>query len=208
MANTVEVKGLKELDAVLKSLPEKIEQNVMRGAIRAGQNVMLNAVREKLRSNGSIQSGLLADSLRISFSRKALKRGWLNAKVIAGRRSKASAKSKTGDAAEKKKEPFYAYLLEFGTAAHFISIKEDAKPNKQTRRGERKYSYRTINNMVKRGSLVIGKHFVGQSVAHPGARPKPFMRPAFDESQQAAIEAFAEYVRKRLPKELKKAGRV
>lgn len=191
MASTVEIKGLKELDAVLKSLPEKIEQNVMRGAIRAGQNVMLNAVREKLRSNGSVRSGDLINSLRIRFDRKAKKRGWINSKVIIG-----------------NADAYYAHMVEFGTAAHFISIKEDAKPNKQTRRGERKYGYRTINNMVKRGSLVIGKHFVGQSVSHPGARAKPFMRPAFDESQQAAIEAFAEYVRKRLPKELKKAGRV
>lgn len=191
MASTVEIKGLKELDAVLKSLPEKIEQNVMRGAIRAGQKVVLDAVREKLRSNGSVRSGDLINSLRIRFDRKAKKRGWINSKVIVG-----------------NADAYYSHMVEFGTAAHFVSIKEDAKPNKQTRRGERKYGYRTINNMVKRGSLVIGKHFVGQSVSHPGARPKPFMRPAFDESQQAAIEAFAEYVRKRLPKELKKAGRV
>lgn len=191
MASTVEIKGLKELDAVLKSLPEKIEQNVMRGAIRAGQKVMLDAVREKLRSNGSVRSGDLINSLRIQFDRKARKRGWVNAKLVVG-----------------SKEAFYAHMLEFGTAAHFISIKEDAKPKRQTRRGERKYGYRTINKMVKRGSLVIGKHFVGQSVSHPGSSPKPFIRPAFDESQQAAIEAFAEYVRKRLPKELKKAGRV
>lgn len=191
MASTVEIKGLKELDAVLKSLPEKIEQNVMRGAIRSGQKVVLDAVREKLRSNGSVRSGDLINSLRIRFDRKAKKRGWINSKVIVG-----------------NADAYYSHMVEFGTAAHFISIKEDVKPNKQTRRGERKYSYRTINKMVKRGSLVIGKHFVGQSVSHPGARPKPFMRPAFDESQQAAIEAFAEYVRKRLPKELKKAGRV
>ena len=191
MASTVEIKGLKELDAVLKSFPEKIEQNVMRGAIRAGQKVMLDAVREKLRSNGSVRSGDLINILRIQFDRKARKRGWVNAKLVVG-----------------SKEAFYAHMLEFGTAAHFISIKEDAKPKRQTRRGERKYGYRTINKMVKRGSLVIGKHFVGQSVSHPGSSPKPFIRPAFDESQQAAIEAFAEYVRKRLPKELKKAGRV
>lgn len=191
MANTVEIKGLKELDAVLKSLPQKIEQNVMRGALRAGQKVMLDAVREKLRSNGSVKSGALANSLRIRFDRKSRKRGWLNSKVVVG-----------------NKDAYYAHMVEFGTAAHFIRIREDAKPNRQTRHGTKKYSYKTINKMVKRGSLVIGKSFVGESVSHPGARPKPFMRPAFDESQQAALEAFAEYVRKRLPKELKKVGRV
>lgn len=33
---------------------------------------------------------------------------------------------------------------------------------------------------------------------HPGARPKPFMRPAFDTQHRAAIEAAREYIRARL----------
>lgn len=176
MASTVEIKGLKELDAVLKSLPEKIEQNVMRGAIRAGQKIMIDAVREKLRTNQSIKSGALEKSLRIRFDRKAKKRGWLNAKVIAG-----------------DKEAYYAHMVEFGTASHLIGVKKRKTLAIQ---------------MVGPSTKGSNAKFIGTKVNHPGARPKPFMRPAFDESQQAAIEAFAEYVRKRLPRELKKAGRV
>ena len=41
-------------------------------------------------------------------------------------------------------------------------------------------------------------------VDHPGARPKPFMRPAFDGKAQAAIEAMAEYIRNRIPREFKR----
>ncbi|WP_396190718.1 HK97-gp10 family putative phage morphogenesis protein [Flavobacterium sp.] len=190
MASTIQIKGLKELDEVLKSLPQKIEQNVMRGAMRAGQKVILDNIREKLRSNGSIQSGELEKSLRIRFDRRAMKRGWINSKIVAG-----------------NELAYYAHMVEFGTAAHFIKIREDMKPKRQTRHGTRKYSYKNINKMVKRGSLVIGKSFVGESVSHPGARPKPFMRPALDESHTAAIEALAAYIRNRLPKELKKAGR-
>ncbi len=41
-----------------------------------------------------------------------------------------------------------------------------------------------------------------QLVHHPGARPKPFMRPAFDSKAQAALEATGEYLRKRFFKEM------
>jgi len=41
---------------------------------------------------------------------------------------------------------------------------------------------------------------------HPGIRPKPFMRPAVDEKFDTAINAVAEYLRKRIPKEMTKAG--
>lgn len=36
MANEISISGLKELEEVLNTLPAKIEQNVMRGAMRAG----------------------------------------------------------------------------------------------------------------------------------------------------------------------------
>lgn len=175
MAKTIEIKGLKELDEVLKSLPQKIEQNVMRGAMRAGQKVILDNIREKLRSNGSIQSGELEKSLRIRFDRRALKRGWVNSKIVAG-----------------NKLAYYAHMVEFGTAGHLIKAK-----NRKT------LAIQMVGPSLK-GSNV---NFIGPKVNHPGARPKPFMRPALDESHTAAIEALAAYIRKRLPKELKKAGR-
>lgn len=72
-------------------------------------------------------------------------------------------------------EAYYAHMVEFGTAAHMI------KP-------------------AKAKSLF----FLGQAreaVEHPGAQAKPFMRPAFDSGSEAAINAFADSVRKRLGKE-------
>lgn len=72
-------------------------------------------------------------------------------------------------------EAYYAHMVEFGTAAHMI------KP-------------------AKAKSLF----FLGQAreaVEHPGAQAQPFMRPAFDSGSEAAINAFADSVRKRLGKE-------
>jgi hypothetical protein len=46
-----------------------------------------------------------------------------------------------------------------------------------------------------------------ETVTHPGIHPSPFMRTAFDSKSAAAIKAFADYMTKRIPKELKKVGR-
>lgn len=70
-----------------------------------------------------------------------------------------------------KKAP-HAHLVEFGTAAHKIAP-----------RGA--------------GALLVGSHLVG-AVDHPGARAKPFARPAFDAKPTEAAAAVAAQIRKRL----------
>jgi len=74
-----------------------------------------------------------------------------------------------------KGDAFYAHMIEFGTASHLIAPKS-AK------------------------SLYIAGLF-DEVVHHPGATAHPFMRPAFDGTSQAAIQAFAAQVRKRLTKQ-------
>ena len=172
--SSVEIKGLAELDKLLKDLPAKIEGNVMRGALRAGQKTMMEAVEK---------------SIRIRFNRKSMKRGWINSYLIAG-----------------NADAYYAHMVEYGTAAHFISVKKEAAPARMTRRGIKSYGISTINKMVNRGSLMIGKNFIGQSVSHPGGKPKPFMRHAFDANSDKSLNAMVEYMKKRIPKEIKKAG--
>lgn len=72
-------------------------------------------------------------------------------------------------------EAYYAHMVEFGTAAHMI------KPAK--------------------GKALAFLGLAREGAEHPGAQAKPFMRPAFDAGSDAAINAFAESVRKRLSKE-------
>ncbi len=69
----------------------------------------------------------------------------------------------------------HAHLVEFGTRPHRIAPKGA-------------------------GGLRIGSAFVG-AVDHPGAKPHPFARTAFDEKPQQAIAAVAAQIRKRLTKE-------
>ena len=50
------------------------------------------------------------------------------------------------------------------------------------------------------------KGLARKQITHPGITPRPFMRPAFDATYQQSINSMAEYIRTRLPKEIKKAG--
>lgn len=61
MAEEFAVKGLVELQRFLDQLPEKLQRNVMRGALRAGMNVVKPAAQANIRS----VSGELAKGLKI-----------------------------------------------------------------------------------------------------------------------------------------------
>ena len=146
--SNVHIKGGAELNKFLQQLPAKIEQSVLRGALRAGANVVM----AEAKANVPVASGQLRDGLKVSTSSR---RGRVTAKVKA-----------TG------KHAHIAPWLEYGTAAHKIVAKS------------------------KKG-LFFGGLFV-KGVQHPGARPKPFLRPALDGRAQDAVVAAAQYMKRRL----------
>lgn len=95
---------------------------------------------------------------------------------VDARTGRVTAYAKAGN-----KKAWYGHFIEFGTAPHEIRSKSG-------------------------GALFVpGRGFV-TFVMHPGARAKPFMRPAMYAAQTAAAETAAAYMRARLPRELMKAG--
>lgn len=153
----IQMHGLADLQTLLDELPAKIEANVLRGGLRAGAKV----IEEEAKQAVPEASGALRDSIRVSMRSR---RGIVQATVKAG-----------------GKKAWYAHLVEFGTARHWIKPKS-------------------------RKSLLLAG-LAREVVEHPGAKPKPFMRPAFDTKAQDAIQAMADYIKKRLPRELKKHAR-
>lgn len=149
------IKGGKELQAMLDSLPAKLEANVMRSALRQGAKVIEAEAKRNLESNGSVDSGELFGSVRVSTRSR---RGVVTATVRAGNR-----------------KAWWWRWVEFGTSAHNIAGK-------------------------KGGFLSFGGLF-RKSVTHPGAKAKPFMRPALDSKANDAIQAVGEQIRKRLTKQ-------
>ena len=150
----IQVRGLAELDAYLKGFSAQLEAKILRGAMRAGCNEYLKLARMKV----PVADGDLKKSLRISTR---LKQGKASATLIAG-----------------NKVAFYAHMVEFGTAQHFI------RPSKKK-------------------SLFLAGIF-REVIDHPGASQHPFMRPAFDEGTPAAIEAARVYIARRIEKEMKR----
>ncbi len=73
------------------------------------------------------------------------------------------------------KKAWYWRFVEFGTSAHVIVGKRS-------------------------GLMRVGGHFV-RTVNHPGARARPFLRPAFDAKASAALVAIGAQIRARLTKE-------
>lgn len=176
MSQEIHVTGLAELNKFLQELPIKVEKNILRGALRAGANVIRDKARSNLAANGSVKTGELQRGLKVSTRSK---RGIVIAKVQA---------SSTADNR--------ALWLEYGTREHFISVQESEKPI-NTRRGIHKgkaVSMTTINRNV----LQIGANFVGPTVHHPGARAMPYLRPALDGGAQDAILAAGNYIKDRL----------
>lgn len=93
------ITGGRQLDDLLKTLPKKLERNVMRAALRAGGVVL----REEARRQAPVDDGVLRKSIRISTRSQ---RGSLYASVKAG-----------------SKKAFYAHMVEFGTRPHKIKAK-------------------------------------------------------------------------------------
>lgn len=95
----INITGLKELNDLLQTLPAKIEANVLRGALRAGQKPILDAARENIND----RTGALSKSLKIKTSnRKAL-----SARLVAGDKTAYMS----------------PHMVESGTAQHFIKPK-------------------------------------------------------------------------------------
>lgn len=170
----IETKGLRDLEKKLRELPAKIEKKLMRGALRAGAVVY----REAARANAPVAGGDLRRSIKVGSTN--VKRGQATAKVTAG-----------------DKKAYYAHIVEFGSGRFYTGTKRRIVGDKRKRRtADGGY----IIKPSKKKALVIAGQ-VRTQVVHPGSRPQPFMRPAFDSASENAIAAFADYLRQRIPTE-------
>jgi HK97 gp10 family phage protein len=112
----IEVDGLSELNDLLTTLPAAIQNKVMRGALRAGQKVIMDTAKglvpvgvpsmENIRLYGAYM-GALRDSIKIGTRTS-------DGKIVCTIRA-GNAKA------------FYASWVEFGTKAHVIKAQNGGK---------------------------------------------------------------------------------
>lgn len=182
-ASQVSISGLAELDAMLKQLPAVVELNVMRGALRAGQKVIMDEAKARV----PVDQGDLKNSIRIQYRARSKKFGWVRLHLVAG-----------------NKKAYNANWIEYGTASHYTGSGRTV--GKAYIIKAKDGTGKELKNGLKRAALRIGAKMVGQ-VTHSGIKPQPFMRPAFDRASGPALDATVQYIRDRLPKEIAKAQR-
>lgn len=156
-----EVKGLDELLASLKQLPQNIQKNVVRGAIRAGAASLV----KEAKANVPVDTGNLKKSIGI-VAVKSKKPQYIQFKVT------------TRKGYGLKNDGWYAHMVEFGTLG-----KRDEPLSSETHRSLK------AKEMAEKGF---------------GSPAQPFMRPAYENKGEEAIDVAKEYMSKRIDKEIQK----
>jgi HK97 gp10 family phage protein len=175
MADEFAVDGLSDLLKALEDFPDKLTRNACRGGISAASKTVV-AEAKRLCPDGPAST----EGARLYGGREGLLRDSIKARstkifngtlVVGGLTAGGDFKGSKKAAAG---DAFYAHFVEFGTAAHVITA-------------------------GKGHALAIGGGAY-KSVKHPGAKKQPFMRPALDHMQTAAVQSFADYVSARIDK--------
>ncbi len=173
----IEVKGLKELEAMLLKLPQKMAQRILYKAVLAGAAVVRReAKRLVVKRTGGLERAIRSKRVRT-------RRPGLAIYQVGARHP-------------------VAHLIEFGVAAHTIRPKR----KKVLRISPGDYAlddfYGNLDAaMAGGGSSSSWGRFLGKEVKHPGFSAKPFLRPAFDNSTQAILAAMNKNLMKNIEKE-------
>lgn len=163
------VRGREALGAHFATMRSALMQSVLPGAARAGARVFA----EEIRANSPAAE--VRDNLRIRVREDD---GRVTARVDV----------KPGWARS------VAIWLEWGTDPHLISV----DPNQSGGRTVGRINRLARKTGASHESLVIGGKFVGRTVMHPGARPRPLFRPAQDTRFDDARAAAQAYINDRL----------
>lgn len=138
--------------------------------LRSGMRRGAKEIMEEVKRNAPVGAPN-AKNARLYGGRAGLLRD--SVRVGTGvRKGVVKAVVKVGGKAPGGGDAYYAIMVEFGTGAHTIASK-------------------------KGGPMYVNGFFT-KVVMHPGARPKPFVRPAMLAKSGAAVRAAGEYVKARL----------
>ena len=164
----IEVQGIPELQAGLRGLGASISGLIMGKALRAAG--------EPIRERAAELAPTRADPMESSQTYRVIAslRG-SNAQPRGGRLKKSMTISPDPDQPNTvrvgpSKAAFYGHMVELGTAPHAMG---------------------TGSSTRWKGKPQTGR-------MHPGARAKPFLRPAFDEKAGEALERFAQVLREEI----------
>lgn len=127
MADLQNVQGLKELQAALKDLPERIARNVLRGAVGAGAAV----IRKEARGRAPVATGTLKRAIYQKQIRELSSQVKQTFYVGARKGKKYRYQGKKGTLSQ---DAYYARFVEFGTAK--MAARPFLRPAFEAKKGE------------------------------------------------------------------------
>lgn len=178
MASTdVKIEGLKELDAILKAFPARLEKNILRTALRQSANVLRDVARQKAPTSG------IAKNIQVRSLKSSPQMVYM-----------ATAVNKT-------RESYYARFLEFGTAKYYNGLNKRPPAQYEIKPKTKKALAFEVKGEAGSETVFASK------VVNEGLSPRPFMRPAIDQSLNDMIRVFKLAVNARIQMEFGKIPR-
>lgn len=168
--------GFEELRAKLAALPDKVFRRVVAQASRKSMKIVISEARSNARAIK--ETGALAKSLGVK--QKTYRRSGVQITIVGPRKgfktSVATKNEVTGKMVIVNRDPqWYAHLVEFGTAPHDLGDGSNGRKGISTG-GQR----------------------------HPGAKAKPFLRPAMDNNRAQVLSIYAKAMGEGIAKQAKK----
>lgn len=181
----LQLAGVPAFLRVLEELGGNIATRIAKEATEQGGEVVKRAAQANLLANPSVESTALVDSIT---NAPRYYRRTKTAVAIVGPRF-----SMVRHYRNRLRRPFkYAHLVEGGTAPHF------------TGKGARRFT-RKVKRIDQRGNVRIEKYGAREfGTIHPGSRPEPFMRPAFDANRRTVLAIAERIARQRLDREARR----
>lgn len=178
-SESVEIQGLKELKRVLKQLPTTLRDEAVLFGTKRGAQAIARIARRRCPKGVGVSS-LIRRGKRKGQMRKVHLRSTIGIKKV---RMPGTNVVKYLVYAGKGSARRYAHLVEFGTKRHTIKA----------------HSIHFIKRLGKPALRLPRGRFVHR-VDHPGSRPRPFMRPAFDEGHAIAINEVVKGINQKIAK--------
>jgi len=160
-----DVSSLRSVLDQLKSIDKKVRTKTLRTALNAGSKIILDSAKSKVPTLYKILKKSLGRKTKV-FQAKGF--GY----AIVGPRRKMGVMI---DGVERTPTK-YAHLVEYGTAKH------------PTTKG-------IVTSAVLLKKIKSIQNFALVGKPHPGARPRPFLRPAWDENKAQVLKVMEDILR-------------
>lgn len=157
----IDSSSLKGLLTLMEHINTKVKREGLKNALQTAGKIVVAAAMRRV----SIKYRVLYDALDIR-EKVVLKNSEQYAYAVIGPRRRAGRKIGKFERIPTK----YAHFVEYGTAAHPIGAGDVTNEVLLTRKD---------------------KNYKAEGKMHPGGRPKPYLRPAWDETKDKALNIIA-----------------